>query len=68
MTKKEKDYTDQQLKIINDKIDEEMLSKYATLLSMSTMSEEVKAFLIRAVDMKHKELNPVCPMAVGSEF
>ncbi len=68
MTKKEKDYTNQQLSIIENKINEDMLSKYATLLSMSSMSKEVKDFLIRAVDMKKKELNPISPMVISSEF
>jgi len=68
MTKQEKDYTQRQLNIIQNKIDEDLLNRYAALLSVANISKEVMDFLKRAVDMRRKELNPINPMAVGAEF
>ena len=68
MTLKEKDYIEKQLNIIQNKIDEDLLNRYAALLSMADISKEVKDFLKKAVNTRQKELNPVNPMAVGAEF
>ena len=68
MTKKEKDFTEHQLNIIENKIDEDLLNRYAALLSVANITQEVRDFLTRAVDMKRKELNPINPMAVQADF
>ena len=68
MTNKEKDYIERQLNIIQNKIDEEMLSHYAALLSVANIGKEVKGFLTRAVDMRRKELNPIDPMVVNGDL
>ncbi len=68
MTKKQKEFIEQQLHIIQNKIDDDALGKYATLLSMSNMSEEVKGFLTRAVDMRYKEINPIDPMVTNGDL
>ena len=68
MTLEEKDYTEAQLHIIQNKRDEDHLNRYAALLSMADISKEVKDFLKRAVNTRKKELNHVNPMAVGAEF
>ncbi len=68
MTKKEKDFTEHQLNIIENKIDEDLLNRYAALLSVANITQEVRGFLTRAVDMKRKELNPISPMAVQADF
>ncbi len=69
MTKKEKSYIQEQLDIIQDKMNEEELSRYATLLSAAYFSEEVSGFLKRAVDKRLEELKPThSPLVVGAEF
>jgi len=69
MTKKEKDYTKRQLNIIQSKTDKDDLNRYAALLSAAkNMSQEVSAFLSRAVDMRDKELNPIDHLVVGADF
>ncbi len=68
MTLKEKDFIEDQLNIIQNKINEDALNRYATLLSVADISEEVKAVLKRAVDMREKELNPIDYLVVGAKF
>ena len=68
MTKKEKDFLHQQLIIIQNKIDDDALNRYATLLSVAVMSKEVKDFLKRACDMRYKEMNPIDPIAVNGDL
>ncbi len=68
MTLKEKDFIEDQLHIIQNKINEDALNRYATLLSVADISEEVKAVLKRAVDMREKELNPIDYLVVGAKF
>ena len=68
MTCEEKDYIGNQLNIIQNKIHEDNLNRYAALLSVAVLSEEVRDFLERAVSVRRKELTPISPMAVGADF
>ena len=68
MTAKQKKYIEQQLNIIQNKLDEDDLSRYAALLSCADLDKEVLGFLVRAVDMRRKELNPIDPMVVNGDL
>ena len=68
MTKEQRDYIAGQLEIIQDKIDEDNLNRYAALLSAAELSKEVLNFLVRAVDMRRSELNPLSPIVVNGDL
>jgi len=68
VTKEQRDYIAGQLEIIQDKIDEDNLNRYAALLSAAELSKEVLNFLVRAVDMRRSELNPLSPIVVNGDL
>jgi len=68
MTKTEKQFVDDQRKIIESKTDEDNLNRYATLLSAADLSHEVRSRLEQAVEKKRKKFDPDCAMAVNGDM
>ena len=68
MTKKQKDYIERQLHIVQGKEDEDALRHYEALLSGAKLDKEVLDPLTRACSMRHKELNPIDPMVVNGDI
>lgn len=69
MTRPEKEFTEEQLNIIENKIDEDELNRYATLLSVAHLTEEIKSYLNRAVNRKLEDLNPsTSPMVENGDI
>jgi len=68
MTKTQKEYIAKQLEIIQEKIDNENLQRYASLLFSAQIDKEVKAYLDRAVTIRMKELNPSDSMVVAGDL
>ena len=68
MTKKQKNYTDQQLQIIQNKTNEDDLRRYEALLSSAGLEKDVHDQLTRACDMKRKELHPISPMVENGDI
>ena len=51
------------------KIDEDGLNRYATLLSVADLTEDVKYYLKRAVDRKLEEISPsTSPMVENGDI
>ncbi len=69
MTRAEKEFIEEQLHIIDNKIDEDGLHRYATLLSVAHLTEEIRGYLKRAVDKKLEEMNPdTSPMVENGDI
>ncbi len=68
MTKKQRDYIEQQLYIIQFKADEDALRRYEALLSAAKLDKEVLNPLMRACSIRRKELNPIDPMVVNGDL
>lgn len=68
MTKTEKQFITDQLEIIDEKVDEDNLNRYATLLSVADLSDEVRGYLTRAVQKKREWFNPHDAFVVMGEL
>ena len=68
MTKTEKQFITDQIKIIDEKIDEDNLNRYATLLSAAPLTDEVRGYLKRAVNIQMKKLSHADAMVVMGEL
>ncbi|MDM5272107.1 hypothetical protein PGH07_07935 [Sulfurovum sp. zt1-1] len=68
MTKAQIEYIDMQLHIIQSKNNVEDLNRYFSSLDGASLEAHVKGPLLKACDVRRKELTRISPMAVCSDI
>jgi len=68
MTKKQRTYIKQQRQKIAAKESNADLARYSALLSASDILNDIKDVLMKAIDERSVQLNPLSPLAVSSDF